>query len=127
MRTCGSMLTVYHCPRCSTCKKALAWLESHGVEVTRVDIVESPPTREILEEVLRVSGLPLAKLFNTSGELYREGNYKDRLRTMGDAEALRELAQHGKLIKRPIVFGTLGKQKVALVGFREADYAQAFG
>ena len=30
------MLTVYHYPRCSTCKKALKWLEAHGVEAKLV-------------------------------------------------------------------------------------------
>jgi len=121
------MLTVYHYPRCTTCKKALAWLKAHDVQAKLVDIVEAPPAREVLAEVLAVSGLPIAKLFNTSGELYREGNYKERLQTMTEAQALRELSQHGKLIKRPILLGTVGKRKVALVGFREAEYAEVFG
>jgi len=117
------MLTVYHYPRCSTCKKALKWLEAHRIEAKLVDIVLSPPPRKVLEGVLRQSGLPLQKLFNTSGELYRAGNYKQRLADMSEAEALSELAQHGKLIKRPLAVG----DGVALVGFREADYEKAFG
>ena len=121
------MITVYHYPRCSTCKRASKWLEAHGVEATLVDIVASPPPRKVLAEALKTSGLPVQKLFNTSGELYRQGNYKQRLTTMSEAEALSELARHGKLIKRPLVVGTVGKRSVALVGFREADYEQTFG
>lgn len=121
------MLTVYHYPRCSTCKKALAWLKTHDVPVELVDIVEAPPSRAVLSDVLAASGLPVQKLFNTSGELYREGNYKERLKTMTENQALTELAKHGKLIKRPIAVGSVGKQKVALVGFREAEYEQIFG
>ncbi len=117
------MLTVYHYPRCSTCKKALKWLEAHGVEAKLVDIVTSPPPRKVLAEVLKQSGLPVQKLFNTSGELYREGNYKERLASMTEAQALDELSQHGKLIKRPLLVG----DGVALVGFREAEYEKAFG
>jgi len=120
------MLTIYLYPRCSTCKKALAWLETHGIQASRVDIALAPPDRSRLAEVLKVSGLPVAKLFNTSGELYREGNYKERIGTMSEAEALGELARQGKLIKRPIVIGSVGSRKVALVGFREAEYAQTF-
>jgi arsenate reductase (glutaredoxin) len=117
------MLTVYHYPRCSTCKKALKWLEAQGVEAKLVDIVASPPPRKVLSEVLKQSGLPVQKLFNTSGELYREGNYKERLANMTEAQALDELAAHGKLIKRPLAVG----DGVALVGFREAEYERAFG
>jgi arsenate reductase (glutaredoxin) len=116
------MLTVYHYPRCSTCKKALKWLEARGIEAKLIDIVASPPPRKVLAEALEASGLPVQKLFNTSGELYRAGNYKQRLANMSEAEALAELAQHGKLIKRPLLVGN----GVALIGFREADYAKAF-
>lgn len=115
------MLTVYHYPRCSTCKKALAWLEAHGVEATLVDIVETPPKRGVLERVLELSGVPVSKLFNTSGELYRAGNYKERLAKMSERQALDELAAHGKLIKRPLLVG----DDLALVGFREAEYERA--
>ena len=120
------MLTVYHYPRCSTCKKALKWLEAHGIEATLVDIVSSPPSRQLLARVLKDSGLPLQKLFNTSGELYREGNYKQRLAQLSEGDALEELAEHGKLIKRPIAVGTVAGKTVALVGFREADYEREF-
>ncbi len=117
------MLTVYHYPRCSTCKKALKWLEAYGVEAKLVDIVATPPARKVLAAVLKQSGLPVQKLFNTSGELYREGNYKERLATMTEGQALDELAAHGKLIKRPLAVG----DEVALVGFKEAEYEKAFG
>lgn len=117
------MLTVYHYPRCSTCKKALKWLEAHGVEAKLIDIVESPPPKKVLADVLKRSGLPVGKLFNTSGELYREGNYKERLTSLSESQALDELARHGKLIKRPLVTGP----GVALVGFREDEYERALG
>jgi arsenate reductase len=116
------MLTFYHYDRCSTCKKALKFLEAHGVDARRVDIVQEPPASKVLAKVLELSALPVSKLFNTSGELYRAGNYKERLATMSDKEALAELAAHGKLIKRPLLIG----DDFALVGFREAEYEKAF-
>lgn len=115
-------LTVYHYPACSTCKKALKWLEAHGVEYERVHIVDAPPTVATLKQALKLSGLPVTKLFNTSGASYREGDFKSRLATMSEDEALTALATDGKLIKRPLVLG----DGFALVGFREADYAARF-
>ena len=118
-----SKVTVYHYPACSTCKKALKWLEAHGVEHERVHIVEAPPTVAKLRQVLRLSGVAVGKLFNTSGVSYREGGFKSRLATMSEDEALAALAADGKLIKRPLVIG----DGFALVGFREPDYAARLG
>ena len=117
------MITVYHYPACGTCKKALKWLKEHEIEHKLVHIVDSPPSKKVLATVLKESGLPMRKLFNTSGQVYRQGGYKEKLATMDDKEAINELAAHGKLIKRPIVIG----DGVHLVGFKEADYEEALG
>lgn len=116
-------VTVYHYPACSTCKKALKWLDAHEVAHERVHIVDAPPTVAQLRQVLRLSGLPVGKLFNTSGASYRAGGFKSRLAAMSEDEALAALAADGKLIKRPVVIG----EGLALVGFREADYAARLG
>ncbi len=121
------MITVYHYPRCGTCRTALRWLEAQGIRAELVDIVEHPPPRELLARIVE-QGTPVKKLFNTSGELYRKGNYKERLATMSLDEALDELAAHGKLIKRPLVVGQgRGGADVTLVGFDEARYAEKLG
>jgi arsenate reductase len=96
-------ITVYQYPKCSTCRNALKWLASHQISVTAVDIVSSPPSAATLARLHRQSGLPLSKFFNTAGESYRAGHFKERLKTMSDAEAFRALASDGKLIKRPLV------------------------
>ena len=113
-------LTVYHYPACSTCRRALKWLEAQRVPHQKVDIVSSPPSRATLAKVLE-SGVALRALFNTSGVSYREGNFKERLATMSQAEALDALAKDGKLIKRPLAIA----DGVALVGFDEARWAEA--
>lgn len=119
------MLTVYHYPACSTCKKAIQWLERHQLDFKLVHIVETPPSKSVLTKIKKATGLPISKLFNTSGQLYREGNYKEKLATMSEAEATSELAAHGKLIKRPLVIGESKKGPVHLVGFKESDYEAA--
>lgn len=106
-------MTLYHYAGCGTCKKARAWLTEHGVGVTLVDLVVTPPTKKTLESLWKRSGLPLRKFFNVSGESYRAGGFKDRLGAMSDAEMLAALAADGKLVKRPIF--DLGAEVV--VGF----------
>ena len=116
-----SKFRVYHYPQCSTCKKALKWLAAHEVQVELIDIVQHPPSKAELREVLKGAGVPLKKLFNTSGASYRDGGFGERLKTMTEAEAIDALAKDGKLIKRPLVLG----KGIQLVGFDEAAYDHA--
>jgi arsenate reductase len=113
---------VYQYPKCGTCRKALAWLERRGVAFTKSDLVADRIPLAKLEELYRRSGLPVGKLFNTSGESYRNGGFKDRLPTMSEADALKALAADGKLVKRPIV----DTGKAVLVGFNEDAFSRQF-
>jgi len=112
---------VYHYPNCSTCRKALKWLTARGVAYDAVDIVATPPEKSELQRAL-ASGLPLKKLFNTSGQSYREGGWGQKIGGIGEAKALAALVADGKLIKRPFV---LTDERV-LVGFDEDAYATTF-
>jgi arsenate reductase len=114
---------VYQYPKCSTCRKALKWLDQHKVAYDATDLVAKPIPLAKLKDLHKRSGLPLARFFNTSGESYRNGGFKDRLKTMSEAEALGALAKDGKLVKRPIV----DAGKTVLVGFDEDAYDGAFG
>jgi arsenate reductase len=119
------MMTVklYEYRGCSTCRKARKWLEAQGIEFEAIPIVETPPSKGVLKILWERSGLPLRKLFNTSGGAYREGSYSERLKTMTNDEALVALAANGMLIKRPLV--DTGDR--ALVGFREEVWQAALG
>ena len=114
---------VYQYPKCGTCRKALKWLDAHGVDYETIDITEKPPSKTALKKHWKASGLPIRKLFNTSGQSYRQGGFKEKLATMSDGEAIEALAADGKLIKRPIVIA----DDVVLVGFDESKYEAAFG
>jgi arsenate reductase len=114
-------LKVYQYTKCSTCRKALRWLDAQEIAYEAVPIVETPPTAAVLKQVLKQSGLPLTALFNTSGESYRAGGFKERLPNMSEAEAIAALAEDGKLVKRPLLIGP----GVSLVGFDEAAWKSA--
>ena len=114
---------MFHYPKCSTCRKALKWLEEHGIEHTRVDIVEHPPSKTKLARAKQLAGVELRKLFNTSGQSYKAGNWKDKIATTSEADALAALAADGKLIKRPLLIG----EDFALVGFKPEAWAERLG
>ena len=107
-------------PPCTTCKKAKAWLDAHGLSYDDRHIKLNNPTFEELKHWYAISGLPLKKFFNTSGLLYKSMNLKDRLPAMTEEEQLRLLASDGMLVKRPIL---VNGDKV-LVGFREKEWEQ---
>ena len=75
-------LTVIQYPICTTCRKALKWLEENGLGFESVHIGEQTPSKEQLAALYKKSGLPLKKFFNTSGNKYKELNLKDRLPAM---------------------------------------------
>ncbi len=112
---------IYEYEGCSTCRKALKFLDAAGVAYQRVPIVTEPPTKAELKTMLGRVG-DLRKLFNTSGMVYRELGVGEKLKTMSEAQALDLLASHGKLVKRPFVLFDGG----GLVGFKEDEWKAAF-
>lgn len=105
-------------PPCSTCQKAKKWLDAKGVSYTDRHIKEQNPSYEELKEWYEKSGLELKKFFNTSGQLYKSMNLKDKLPTMTEEEKLQLLSSNGMLVKRPI----LVTENTVLVGFKEAEW-----
>jgi arsenate reductase len=98
----------------------MKWLNSHDIEHDSTDIVASPPPIAVLRDLVARSGLEIRRFFNTSGQSYREGGWKDRIASIDPEEALAALARDGKLIKRPI----LDTGREVLVGFAADDWAR---
>lgn len=106
---------------CSTCKKALKWLASKGVDAQVRAIVDEPPTKAELDQWIPRSGKPVKKWLNTSGLSYRALG-KEQLDAASETEVKKLLAADGKLVKRPVlVMGT-----TVLVGFKEDEWVAAF-
>ena len=113
-------MRIYYYPSCSTCKKALKWLDNNEIAYEKKHIVDAKLTTKEIEDIFKKSGLPIQKLFNTSGRVYTELNLKDKLKDMTEKEKLELLASDGMLLKRPI----LVNRTFALIGFKEDEYKE---
>lgn len=114
------MVSVLCYPKCSTCQKALKWLDEKGVQYTVRNIKEENPSEEELSYWYKNSGLPLKRFFNTSGLLYKSMELKDKLPTMSEDEQLKLLSSDGMLVKRPL----LVSEDFVLTGFKEKEWEE---
>ena len=114
---------VYEYNGCSTCRKALKWLERKGADYKVIPIRETPPNRTELRRMLKSYKGNIRKLFNTSGADYKKLNLKDNLSKLSEAQLIDMLNTNGNLIKRPFVINKEG----GLVGFKEDEWANFFG
>lgn len=105
-------------PKCSTCQKAKAFLDQAGVSYELRDIKLQKPSQEELRRWHAESGLPLKKLFNTSGLQYRALELAKRLPQMSEDEQFALLASDGMLVKRPLLIG----DGFVLAGFRQGEW-----
>ena len=104
--------------KCTTCQKALKWLEENKIAYEERPIKDENPTEEELREWYKKSGLPLKRFFNTSGNLYKELQLKDKLADMSEEEQIKLLATDGMLVKRPLLI----TEDYVCPGFKEADW-----
>ena len=117
------MTKVYCYSKCTTCKKAMKWLDDKGVEYKLIDIKGDRPDEKSLRKYHKQSGLPLKKFFNTSGMIYREMELSKKLPDMSEDEMYKLLASDGMLVKRPL----LVTDKTVIPGFKEESWKEALG
>lgn len=108
---------VYGYMKCSTCKKAINKLKEMNIDYEFIDISKNPPTVDVLKSIIQ-SGISINKLFNTSGIIYRENNYKEKINNMTDEEKLKDLSENGMLVKRPILI----IDNTVIIGYDENKY-----
>jgi len=116
-------MKVYCYERCTTCKKALKWLDDRKITYELIDIKGEHPSEKVLRDAYKKSGVELKKFFNTSGQLYRQMELSKKLKDMSEDEQFKLLASDGMLVKRPLVI----TDKNVLLGFKETEWSEVFG
>ena len=114
-------LKIYEYNNCSTCKKALRYLDTRKLKYEKMAIVDTPPKMSELKQMLKhlkAQGKTIKNLFNTSGQVYREMNMSEKMKDLSETEMLELLAKNGKLIKRPFLL----TDDNGTVGFNEAEW-----
>ncbi len=97
-----TILKVYEYPKCSTCIRAVKFLTNARYALERINIFETPPTKEEIRKMLRYEG-DARKLFNTSGHVYQEQGLSKKVPLMSEDEVVNMLSANGRLVKRPFV------------------------
>lgn len=97
MRDC-----ILHNPRCSKSRETLQLLRERGVDIPVVEYLQTPPTKAELAEICRLLGLGPLQLVRAKEALFAELGLRA---DSGDSDAqwLAVLAEHPKLLERPIV------------------------
>ena len=103
---------------CSTCRRAIKWLENNDIAFELIDILDIPPSKEMLISASELYG-DRKYLLNTSGVIYRSIG-SEVVKKMSDKELFDKLCIEPRLIKRPFLFKS---NKCLLVGFKEEKWA----
>ncbi|HSD60400.1 MAG TPA: arsenate reductase (glutaredoxin) [Burkholderiales bacterium] len=96
----ASGFTIYHNPRCSKSRRALALLEAAGERPEVVEYLKTPPTRAEPKALLKKLALRPAQIVRTGEVLYKE---KYQGRDLSDEQWLDALVENPVLMERPIV------------------------
>lgn len=94
------MTTIWHNPKCSKSREALALLNEKNAEVKVVKYLETAPSRAEIEALLKKLGVSARELMRTKEDLYKELEVVN----IEDENGLIDiLVEHPKLIERPIL------------------------
>lgn len=104
--------------KCSTCKKAEKFLKDNNIKYDIRDIKTNNPSKEEIDQFVKLSNKDIKSFFNTSGLVYKELGLKDKLSNMSHEEKLNVLSTNGMLVKRPI----LVTDNKVYVGFNEKQW-----
>lgn len=94
-------ITIFHNPACGTSRNTLALIREAGIEPTIVEYLKTPPSKELLRELLTEMGLPVRDLLRSKEAVYAELGLDDAKWT--DEGLLDCMEQHPVLMQRPVV------------------------
>lgn len=99
-------VTIYHNPSCGTSRNTLALIRNAGIEPEVIEYLHTPPSREVLQDLIARMGIPVRALLREKGTPYLELGLDDA--SLGDDALLDAMLANPLLINRPIVVTALG-------------------
>ena len=93
--------TIYHNPACGTSRKTLEILRNEGAEVTVIEYLKAPPSRDELKQLYEKAGITPREGLRAKESIADELglNRPD----VSDDEILDAMMEHPVLIQRPLV------------------------
>ena len=99
-------ITIYHNPNCGTSRNTLAMIRNTGVEPQIIEYLKTPPTREVLKDLIAKAGLTVRQAIREKGTPYAELGLDNPALT--DEQLLDAMLAHSILINRPFVVTSKG-------------------
>ncbi|MBD8689452.1 MULTISPECIES: arsenate reductase (glutaredoxin) [unclassified Rhizobium] len=99
-------IVIYHNPECGTSRNTLAMIRNAGIEPHVVEYLKTPPSRELLEQLIARMGISARELLREKGTPYQELGLEDPV--LSDAQLVNAMMEHPILINRPIVVTPVG-------------------
>ncbi|APC12834.1 TPA: glutaredoxin-dependent arsenate reductase [Providencia rettgeri] len=99
-------ITIYHNPDCGTSRNTLAMIRNSGIEPTIIYYLETPPTKNVLVQLIIDMNITVRELLRKNVEPYEQLSLKKTIYT--DDQLIDFMLQYPILINRPIVVTPLG-------------------
>lgn len=96
-----SQTRIYHNPRCSKSRQTLAILSEHNEDIEVIEYLKQPPTPAELAGLLTKLAMSPRQLLRKTEAEYKALDLNNA--DLSDAELIKIMSQHPKLIERPIV------------------------
>jgi arsenate reductase len=103
-------IKIYHNPRCSKSRNSLNLLREAGVEPDIVEYLRTPPDAATIQRLANLLGVPVAGLLRRGEAEFKEADDLPDLEN--DAALAAWLADHPRVIERPIVVNAAGDKAV---------------
>ena len=97
---------IYHNPQCETSRNALALIRNTGIEPHVIEYLKTPPSRPMLESLIKRMNISPRALLREKGTPYLELGLNNE--SHSDAALIDAMMAHPILINRPIVITSLG-------------------
>lgn len=99
-------IIIYHNPSCGTSRNTLMMIRDAGIEPHVVEYLKTPPSRELLLQLIDRAGITPRELLREKGTPYADLGLGDE--GLSDEALVDAMVAHPVLINRPLVVSPLG-------------------